>query len=230
LIENAAAGRLSAMVEAASVGAVIVAGGRSRRMGRPKAWLELGGRFVLERVVEAIMPCCPVVVIVGSPGQALPAVPGAIRIDDPPERAHRGPLAGTLTGATALRRKGVALAYLGSVDGPLVSSAHVRYMLDVLVDDRSADAAVPVDPRTGGMHGLASAVRVGPATMAAEDLLGSGEGSMTRLFERLFARRVPADQLPDERAVWACNTPAQWRVVRESWDRMADPDAKSSSR
>ena len=35
-------------------GGVILAGGRSSRMGRPKAWLKLGERTMLETVTAAV--------------------------------------------------------------------------------------------------------------------------------------------------------------------------------
>ncbi|MEE9293019.1 MAG: NTP transferase domain-containing protein, partial [Acidobacteriota bacterium] len=41
-------------LSAADFGGVILAGGRSTRMGRPKAWLPFGGRTMLQAVVEAV--------------------------------------------------------------------------------------------------------------------------------------------------------------------------------
>jgi len=38
------------------VSVAILAGGQSQRMGRDKAWLEVGGRPIIERVLERIRP------------------------------------------------------------------------------------------------------------------------------------------------------------------------------
>jgi molybdenum cofactor cytidylyltransferase len=56
------------MSEALRFGAVILAAGASRRMGRPKALLEVGGRPLVARAAEAALraPVWPVVVVVGA--------------------------------------------------------------------------------------------------------------------------------------------------------------------
>src|ERR1700679_1330829 len=50
------------------LGAVILAAGASRRMGRPKALLEIGGRALVVRAAEAALaaPVWPVVVVLGA--------------------------------------------------------------------------------------------------------------------------------------------------------------------
>ena len=56
------------MNEPRRIGAVILAAGASRRMGRPKALLELGGRPLVVRAAEAALaaPVWPVVVVLGA--------------------------------------------------------------------------------------------------------------------------------------------------------------------
>ena len=46
-----------------NVGGIVLCGGRSRRMGRPKAWLPFAGEVMLPRVVrllsEVVAPMLP---------------------------------------------------------------------------------------------------------------------------------------------------------------------------
>src|SRR5258705_9801290 len=44
----------------------VTAGGRSSRMGTDKAWLELGGRAMIERVIAALAPVASPVAIIGN--------------------------------------------------------------------------------------------------------------------------------------------------------------------
>src|SRR4051812_13866540 len=53
--------------------AIILAGGRSRRMGRPKAWLPLGGVPLLTAVVARVRPLVADVIVVAARDQELPA-------------------------------------------------------------------------------------------------------------------------------------------------------------
>jgi molybdopterin-guanine dinucleotide biosynthesis protein A len=54
--------------------AVVLAGGRSRRMGRPKATLELGGRPLLAWPLAAAREARLEAIVVAKPGSALPEV------------------------------------------------------------------------------------------------------------------------------------------------------------
>ena len=61
-----------------SLGAVILCGGESKRMGRPKAWLTFGGERMLQRVVRLVANVVDDVAVVAAPGQELPSLPPSI--------------------------------------------------------------------------------------------------------------------------------------------------------
>ena len=63
----------------------ILAGGRSRRMGEDKAFLELDGRPMLERVVAELTRLgAPLLVAAGKQGRELPALPANVTyVHDP---------------------------------------------------------------------------------------------------------------------------------------------------
>ena len=58
------------------VGGIILCGGQSKRMGRPKAWLPFGDELMLPRVARLLREAVEPVVVVAAPGQDLEHIPG----------------------------------------------------------------------------------------------------------------------------------------------------------
>ncbi len=138
---------------------MILAGGSSRRMGRDKLALEVGGLPLLVRAVEALASSCREVLVVGEKGQ-LP--PGVRRIAG--ERpGGQGPLAGLEAGLAAARNP---LVFVAAGDMPFLPGPLVVYLLGRL--ERGGLCAV-VPRYRGRMHPLCAAYhrgllpRVGPA-------------------------------------------------------------------
>lgn len=101
------------MIGASAVGAVL-AGGRSRRMGSPKALVELAGRPLIAHVLAAVEAASLEPVVVAKADSPLPSVSCRV-LRDPAEPIH--PLQGLLTALAASGgRPVVALA----CDMPLV--------------------------------------------------------------------------------------------------------------
>jgi molybdenum cofactor guanylyltransferase len=196
---------------------IVLAGGRSSRMGRPKAWLDWHGTPLLTHVVSILEAQVSPVVVVGAPEQDLP-VTGAETVADPV--AGRGPLQGIATGLAAVGDRAEA-AFVASVDLPLLHPAYVRRVLDLL---GSHDVLLPV------VHGhhqpLAAAYRVGLAGRVAE-LLTEGVDRPPDLFATADVRRVEAAELladpalaaadPDLRSLVNVNTPEDWAAAHGVW-------------
>ena len=120
--------------------AVVLAGGRSSRMGAPKAELEWHGSTLLRRVAGLVSRGVDgPVVVVRAPGQPLPELPPAVRVLDD-EVEGRGPLQGMATALSALRDE-VEHAFVCSTDLPLLHPAFVRTVSRAA---RDADVALPV--------------------------------------------------------------------------------------
>ncbi|MCB9754631.1 MAG: molybdenum cofactor guanylyltransferase [Myxococcales bacterium] len=213
--------------ENAALGAIILAGGRSRRMGAPKAWIDWGGRPLLLHVLAQVRAVCRgAAVVVGARDVTLPPLPpGVARVDDPPSDDRGGPLIAILAGLRAVddmnSRSGdtrTELVYLGACDGALLDAAHVRFVTGALARDPSRAAAVPRDPPDERgrrfLHPLASAVRVAPALAAAEAIVRAGGRRPAQLFEQLSTRYLDARALPSPEALRACNTPEELADAR----------------
>lgn len=107
---------------------IVLAGGRSSRMGREKASLVLGGETLLQRTVSALSAVAGEIVIVRAPGAALPAVEARCPVryaDDPVE--GEGPLVGMAAGLEAAR---APIAIVVGVDMPFLQPALLRLLAE----------------------------------------------------------------------------------------------------
>jgi molybdopterin-guanine dinucleotide biosynthesis protein A len=114
------------------VAGIVLCGGQSTRMGRPKAWLPFAGELMLPRVVRLLREAVEPVVVVAAPEQALPALPGDVAIVRDTEKG-RGPLQGIAAGLAALMGQADA-AFVSSCDVPFLQPAFVRRLIDLLGD------------------------------------------------------------------------------------------------
>jgi molybdenum cofactor guanylyltransferase len=190
----------------AELGAVVLAGGASRRMGTPKALLEWHGSPLVVRVARLLARVAGTVVIVGSPDRDLPAVPGALMVVD--ASPGRGPLEGIAAGLRALEGR-CELAFVAATDLPLLHPAFAQAVLDAA---GGFDSAVPESD--GRLHPLAAAYRVSQAGRAT-DLLAAGERRATRFAEGPGTRRLATGDLPHPESLRNMNTPEDYDLLRQ---------------
>ncbi len=169
---------------------IVLAGGRSSRMGTPKAWLDWHGSTLLRRACGIVARGTGgPVVVVRAPGQELPELPDGVRVVED-AREGRGPLQGILAGLQAVDSD---VAFVASVDLPLL---HPRFVAAVCRGADGADAAVP---HIGGFRQpLAAAYRPALAPLVAE-LVEAGRMKPAFLFERCETRWL--EQLPHPESV-----------------------------
>ncbi len=172
-----------------SVGGIVLCGGQSKRMGRPKAWLPFAGELMLPRVVRLLGEAVHPVVVVAAPDQEVPPLPAAVAVLRD-EAKGRGPLQGLAAGLNALRGQ-VDAAYLSSCDVPFLRPAFVRRLMDLLGND-----AICV-PRVGGYHHPLAAVYRLDVADAVTRLLREDRLRPFFLFEAVPTRIVEAEELTD---------------------------------
>jgi molybdopterin-guanine dinucleotide biosynthesis protein A len=200
-------------------GAIVLAGGRSSRMGSSKAWLEWHGATLLERVVAIVGRAVDggPVVVVAAVGQELPVLPARVRLATD-TRDGLGPLQGIASGLEALA--GAAdVAFVSSTDAALLHPAFVRRVLTGLTDD--LDALVP-DAR-GHRQPLAAAYRVELAG-TIDALLAEGLAKPAFLYERCRTRFVDEAWLLADRSLAAAD-PALASLVN-----LNDPEEYEAAR
>jgi molybdenum cofactor guanylyltransferase len=142
--------------EGVEFGGVVLAGGRSSRMGTAKAALEWHGSTLLYRTVAIVARATggPVVIVRAS-GQELPELPvGVTVVDDP--REGKGPVQGIAAGLAALDGQADA-AFVTSTDLPFLHPAFIGRVLRALTTPDGAapgglvsDGAAPGDVAPGG--------------------------------------------------------------------------------
>jgi molybdopterin-guanine dinucleotide biosynthesis protein A len=199
-------------------GGIVLCGGKSSRMGMPKALLPFGPEQLLQRVVRLLAESVAPIVVVAAADQVLPDLPDVVLIARDRD-LYRGPLAGiagglaalegvsALGGVSALDRR-VEAAFVTSCDVPFLSPAFVRRVIERLGD---ADVAVP---RALGFHQPLAAVYRMSVRPHVEALLAADRLRAAFLFERVRTRELEADELldvdPGLRSLANLNNPADY--------------------
>lgn len=199
------------------IGAIILAGGRSERMGRPKESLPFHGDTLLGHTVATLRACAaPIVVVAREPSQTLPPLPDDVaRIDD--EQPGQGPLAGLAAGLRWLRgQRGLAdqdPAFVTACDQPFLTAAAVRWLHEQLGPHRL------VMPRVGGFLQPLCAIYRLSVLPFAERLLATGKVTPRSLAAAENARVLDEDELrafdPSLRFLHNVNTPDDYRRATE---------------
>jgi molybdopterin-guanine dinucleotide biosynthesis protein A len=170
-------------VGAAGFGGVVLAGGTAARMdGIDKAGLELHGRTLLDRTVDAFLDADEVVVV--GPRSVPTSRPVTFTREDPPSG---GPVAGLLTGVDALLRTPSLVGVL-AVDMPHVTAYTVRRLRDAA---SGRDGAFLVDP--DGRRQLAGVIHADRLAAVRPDLEHQHGMSLRALLVDLDLADVPAD-------------------------------------
>ena len=102
--------------------AVVLAGGKSSRMGRPKSLLLFDGEPLIAHIVRALKRMFAETVIVAAPEQELPDLP-AILVRD--EVAYQGPVGGIYYGLKAASGN---FCFVTSCDVPFLNPALISHV------------------------------------------------------------------------------------------------------
>ncbi|MEC7930569.1 MAG: molybdenum cofactor guanylyltransferase [Candidatus Thermoplasmatota archaeon] len=155
--------------------ALLIAGGRSGRLGQPKQSLEIEGETLAARAAGVLAQVARRVTVVGPPGERPDWAPaGCDWVGDP--LPHGGPLVGLAAGLAAVRGELVAVA---PCDLPLLAPATYRALRRFAVD---GDAAVATWEQP---QPLVAVYWRETALAAAELLLAQGEHRAQRLLGEL---------------------------------------------
>jgi len=178
--------RLASLAQG-KAGGIVLAGGKSTRMGLPKATLPFGPETMLQRVVRLLTAVVSPIVVVGASGQELPELPPAVIVTRD-EREERGPLEALRAGLKSLPPQADA-AYVTSCDVPLLVPAFVARMFDLLGDHDIA--VMEID---GFTHPL-SAVYRRTTLPRIESLLAEDRLRPAFLFDAVRTRRVKPEEM-----------------------------------
>lgn len=191
------------------VGGIVVCGGNSTRMGRPKAWLPFGNELMLPRIVRILSGVVSPIVVVAAAVQELPPLPADVRVLRD-ELEDSGPLAGLAVGLSALQNE-VDAVYVSSCDVPLLKPEFVQAMIVRL---GNFQMSIPRD--SNFHHPLAAVYRTSLASVVRQ-MLDEGQRRPFLLLQRVTAREVDVEELrrvdPHLQSLRNTNSPEEYSAA-----------------
>lgn len=190
------------------IAAFVLAGGKSSRMGKDKAFLELAGRTLLSRALDLAGSLTQSVAIVGD-GTRFFAL-GRVIEDLYP---GQGPLAGI---HAALSTSDAPLNLVLAVDLPFIQREFLLY----LISEASRSSAICTVPKTGdGWQPLCAVYRRDFAE-TAERALRDGRNKIDPLFAKVETRAVSSEEMSrmnfPESMFCNLNTPEEWKKAEKA--------------
>jgi molybdopterin-guanine dinucleotide biosynthesis protein A len=168
-------------------GGIVLCGGKSTRMGTPKATLPFGPETMLQRVIRLLGAVVSPIVVVAARDQTLPKLPNDVIVTRD-EREARGPLEGLRAGFKALPN-GPDIAYVTSCDVPLLVTGFVERMIMLLGDHDIA--VLEID---GFPHPLSAVYRRSMLPLV-ESLLEKDKLRPVFLFDAVRTRHVRPEEV-----------------------------------
>ena len=103
--------------------AVVLTGGKSSRMGQPKALLPFAGEPLIAHVVRGLKKMFAEAVVVAAPEQELPKLPALLVRD---QVAYQGPVSGIYHGLKASTNE---VCFVTSCDAPFLNLRLIDHLL-----------------------------------------------------------------------------------------------------
>ena len=167
--------------------ALVLAGGKSTRMGRDKSRLRLGDKTLLERALEVVEPLCQEVVLVTAKGQSLDWLPGDHTFKSVQDlHPERGPLGGLYTG---LKASVTHYNLVVGCDTPFLNRCLLAFLAE---QARTYDAVVPmVHDRPQPLHAVYSQ----RCLEAADGLLSRKDAGLRDLLAAVNTKYVSQEEV-----------------------------------
>ena len=196
--------------------AVILAGGKSSRMGRPKALLPFDGEPLIVHTVRTLARLFADIVVVAAPGQELPPLPVTFVRD---EVAYQGPVGGIYYG---LRAACTEVCFVTSCDAPFLNLSFIAHLISHIAN---YDVVVPFwQERLQPLHAV---YRRSVAPLLHEQL-ERGELRPIFLYQKVRTREVSADEIsrfdPEGLSFRNLNSPEDYQAALTLWQNNRQKD------
>jgi molybdenum cofactor guanylyltransferase len=196
------------------VTAIILAGGRSSRMGSPKALLPFDDEPLIVHLVRRLQPLFGDIVVVAAPEQELPSMRVTLVRD---EVAYQGPVGGIYYGLQAARDES---AFVTSCDSAFIAPDLISYLASL-----SADWDVVVPRWEGRLQPLLAVYRKTVVPHLA-DQLARHELRPVYLFDTVPTHVVEEDEIrrfdPDGASFFNMNSPSDYQEALSLWRTRAN--------
>ena len=186
-------------------GAIVLTGGKSSRMGRPKALLPFDGEPLIAHVVRKLKRRFTEAIVVASAEQELPVIPALLARD---EVAYQGPVSGIYHGLKASSRE---LCFVTSCDAPFLNLALISHLVSQIVD---YDVVVPFwEDRYQPLH----AVYRRSVIPLLREQLDRGELRPIFLYDKVRTRKVSEEEIrwfdPEGLSFLNMNSPEEYEAT-----------------
>ncbi len=193
----------------ADVAAIILTGGKSSRMGRPKALLPFNGEPLIVHIVRALKALFAEVVVVAAREQDLPPLPATLVRDDVP---YQGPVGGIYYG---LKAGGGEFCFVTSCDVAFTNVPLISFLLSQIADH---DVVVPYwQERFQPLH----AVYRRSVLPLLKEQLDRGELRPIYLFDKVRTRKIGEEEIrrldPEGLSFLNMNTPEDYEAALARW-------------
>ena len=189
--------------------AVVLVGGKSSRMGRPKALLPFNGEPLIVHVVRALKKMFAETVVVAAPDQELPILPAILARD---EVAYQGPVSGIYHGLKTATKE---VCFVTSCDAPFLNLQLISQLLAQISD---CDVVVPYwQQRFQPLH----AVYRTSVLPLLKDQLERGELRPIFLYDKVRTRKIQGNEIrqldPEGWSFLNMNSPAEYDAALQLW-------------
>jgi molybdenum cofactor guanylyltransferase len=201
-----------------SLSVILLAGGRSSRMGQDKAWLLLDGRPLIWHVAQRLLPLAGELIISSNEPERFAAlgadlpVPVQVVSD---QYAGAGPLAGLQAGLSAATFE---LALLVAVDMPLLSRPLLEYMQAIAKGHAAVVPHLAIRPGEREEYEPLHAVYRRSCLPTISAHLAQNHRRVVSFFPDVDVRDMTRTEIarfdPDLLSFFNINTPEDWEQAR----------------
>lgn len=163
---------------------IVLAGGESRRMGKPKAFLKIGGKQLIQYPLALLNSICPEVFVVSKK----PELYSKFNVKGIQDEVDAGPMGGIYTG---LREASYPWAIVLACDMPFVTREILEGLIRQIRPQSDLQAVIPLAPEKSGkelMKQPLCALYSKQAIPTLEKKISSGQISLIESFSEPGAR------------------------------------------
>ncbi len=195
----------------ADAAAIVLTGGKSSRMGRPKALLLFDGEPLIVHILRTLQNLFSEAIVVAAPEQELPPLSATLVRD---EAAYQGPVGGIYYGLRAASRE---VAFVTSCDVPFLSLPLISYLTSQI---SNCDVVVPYwQERLQPLH----AVYRRSVAPLLKDQLERGELRPISLYKKVRTREIHEDEIrrfdPEGLSFLNMNTREEYQGALTQWEK-----------
>ena len=194
----------------ADAAAIILTGGKSSRMGRPKALLLFDGEPLIVHIVRSLKRMFAEAVVVAAPGQELPPLPVTVARDEVP---YQGPVGGIYYG---LKAAGAKYCFATSCDIAFINLPLISYLVSRI---SNYDIVVPYwNERLQPLH----AVYRKSVLPLLREQLERGQLRPVFLYDKVRTYKTSEEEIrgfdPEGLSFLNMNTPEDYQAALKRWE------------